>query len=333
MELKGKYRVEIREANSELVRTIETPNLIVNAGLNRVVDWLRHDIYSDNFFPGLKELDTTGMTVTTAGFTNPNNAVDGSDSTYTQATIDSSSWDNDWWKIDFGENKDLLAIYIDWEEDDVNYGADYKFQYSTDNSTWTDFGVRLRPPQESNVRGKVLFYVNISPPFTKQTLRYFRLNTKRGNDNETFNLYQIKFYEDNFLPQAPLVMGLGIGTTSPDESDTGLESVSITKKVESTIEHASYIVRYIMALDGTEGNNTTFTEAGMFFNDTDHYSLQTPTNATTLFSRALFDTSWSKTAGQTADIYYELSISNTSYVSSSSSTSSSSISSSSSNSA
>ena len=146
MQLNGKYRVEIRESNGELVRTAETENLIVDAGVNHVVDWLKHDMYSDNYYPGIKEIDTLGMTVTTAGFTNPSNATDGSDATYTQSTIDSASWDNDWWKIDFGVSKDIMALYVDWEEDDVNYGADYKFQYSDNDSDWFDFDTRLRPP-------------------------------------------------------------------------------------------------------------------------------------------------------------------------------------------
>ena len=321
MQLYGKYRVEIREENGELARTIETPNVIVDAGVNHVVDWLRHDMYSDNHYPVMKELDTTGMVVTTSGFTNPNNAVDGSDETYTQTVTDSTSWDNKWWKMDFGENKNIIAIYVDWTEADSSYGCDYKFQYSTDDSTWNDLEARFRPPQESDVRGKALFFVTVAPPFSTINARYIRVNTLRFNDSDTFKIYQVKFYEDNFLPQAPQVMGLGTGTTPSSESDTNLESPSVIKKVENVVEHASYIVRYIMALDGNEGNNITFTEAGMFFNGSDNYSLQTASNATTLFSRALFDSSWSKTTGQTADVYYELSVSNTNYVTSSSSSS------------
>lgn len=323
MELSGKYRVEIREANGELVRTVETPNVVVDKGVNHVVDWLRHDIYSGGYFPALKELDTTGMTVTTAGFTNPNNVVDGSDETYTETVTDSTSWDNKWWKIDFGENKKIMAIYVDWTEADSNYGCDYKFQYSTDDSTWYDLEARFRPPQESDVRGKALFFVTVAPPFSTVTAKYIRVNTLRFNDSDTFRIYQIKFFEDNFLPQPPMIMGLGTGTTQPEESDTGLEALSLIKKVANVVEHASYIVRYIVALNGDEGNDIDFTEAGMFFNSSDNYSLQITSNADSLFSRALFDASWSKTVGQTADIYYELSVSNTNYVSSSSSSSSS----------
>jgi hypothetical protein len=169
----------------------------------------------------------------------------------------------------------------------------------------------------------VLFYVNTTPPFSTQSVRYLRLNTKRGDNNETFGVYQLKFYEENFLPQAPAIMGLGTGTTEAKATDTALESSSVVKKVENVVEYTDYIVRYIMALDGSEGNGVTFTEAGMFFNNSDNYSLQTTSNATTLFSRALFDSSWSKSSGQTADIYYELSVSSAEFVASSSSSSSS----------
>ena len=142
MQLQGKYRVEIKDEDGNVVSVHETPNMIVNGGISQVANWMMFDAYSDNHYPGIKQIDTTGMTVTSAGFSNNTNAIDGSDSTYTSATIDSTSWTNDWWKIDLGENKDLIAVYNDWYEDDSSYGGDYKLEYSLNDSDWTDFPAR-----------------------------------------------------------------------------------------------------------------------------------------------------------------------------------------------
>lgn len=311
MKLEGKYIVNIKE-DDLIVETFETHNIIVNSGLQRVADWLRFNIYEDNYFPSLKQIDTTGMTVTSAGFTNPSNAVDGSSSSYTGATIDSSSWDNDWWRIDFGENKKIMAIYVDWMEDDSNYGADYKFEYSTDGASWTDIPARFRPPQESNIRGKTLFFVNNGPPYDTITARYIRLNTKRGNDNETFSLYELKFYEDNFCLMGPGVMALGSGATTPPPSggETSLKSLELSKAVVSAVQPSGYVTRFIMSLDGDEGNNVTFTEAGMMFCN-NGYEIPASGNSPTMFSRGVFEPSgWRKNSGQTADVYYEISVEN-----------------------
>lgn len=322
MILAGKYKVDIKQ-DGKVVRSYETPNMIVNNGLQQVVNWLVFNAFSDGFYPGIKQIDTTGMTVTNAGFTNPQNAIDGSDATYTNCNVDSTSWTNDWWKIDLGESKNIIAVYWDCYEDDSSNGGDYKLEYSANDSDWYDFPTRLRPPQDAT-RSKCLFYVNESPPFTVQAARYIRLNTRRYNDNDNFFLYQLKFYEPNFIPQPPMIMSLGTGQGATTASQNALQVSSLSKEVSNITEPGGYVARFIMSLDTTEGNSTTFAEAGMFYNNSDNYSLQTTGNATTMFSRGLFDTPWSKTASETADVYYEISVSDVPYESSSSSSSSSS---------
>lgn len=311
MRVQGKYTVNIKE-NGLVVNTIETHNIVVDGGLQHITDWFMSSVMTGSNMPGFKEIDTTGMTVSSAGFTNDTNAVDGSESSYTGATIDSGSWDNDWWRIDFGEEKDIMAIYVNWAEDDSNRGADYKFQYSSDGASWTDIPVRLRPPQESNVRGKVMFFVDDNSEHNPITTRYIRLNTKRGDDNETFSLYEIKFYEPAYTPMAPGVMALGDGAMSPPPSggETGLRSMVLAKPAVVAVQPSGFITRYVMSLDGDEANGINFTEAGMMYSD-DGYKIPASGNSPNLFSRGIFPPSgWTKMNGQTADVYYEISVGN-----------------------
>jgi hypothetical protein len=171
---------------------------------------------------------------------------------------------------------------------------------------------RFRPPQESNARGKTLFFVKNGPPFEEIEARYIRLNTKRGDDNETFFLYEIRFYEQNFCLMGPGVMALGSGSTTPPPSggETSLRNEEISKSIATITQPSGYITRFIMSLNGDEGNDITFTEAGMMFCD-NGYEMPSSANSQNLFSRGVFEPSgWIKSDGQTADIYYEISVEN-----------------------
>lgn len=310
MEIKGKYKVEIKDKGI-VVNTFETENIIVDGGLQHVADWMRHDTFSDGHFPALEEIDLTGMTIVQAGFTNPGNAVDGSPSSYTTATINSTTWGNDYWQIDLGQEEDIIAIYIDWSEDDTDYAADYKFQYSADGATWTDIPTRLRPPQESNVRGKVLFFVNEAPPFSTITTRYVRLTTKRGNNDENFYIYEIKLFKQNFCAAAPGVLQLGTGSMTPPPSggELSLKNSIISKIVNHTVQPSGYITRFIASIGPDEIGGEQITEAGMFFGNSGYSKPNI--NDSNMFSRGIFEPSgWLKPEGQTADIYYDISISN-----------------------
>lgn len=310
MQISGKFKVIVKEGEN-IVNMSEGHNLVTDDGLSRIKDWMLFNGYSSGYYPSIKQIDATGMTVTSAGFSNAGNAVDSSDATLAYATINNASWDNIWWKIDFGESKTLAAIYVDWAENDVNYGADYKFQYSSDNVTWYDFETRLRPPQEADVRGKVMFFVKTTPPYSLQTgVRYLRLNTKRGNDDEGFSLYSLKFYEPNFIAQPPMVIKIGDGTVAPSGQQTDLQgSNTFAKLVSGSASPSGYISRYIMSLTGDEGNGITFAEAGLFFASGKELT-QSASNVDKMFSRGLFSPTWSKTVGQTADVYYEIEVSN-----------------------
>lgn len=311
MNLTGKYYYEVYRQDGSLKSRCETKNILVNGGLAHIADWLAGNVFGTDYYPGLVKVDTTGMTVTNANFTSASNVVDGDPETYASASIGTGTgWDICWWKIDLGVAKSIMALYVDFAEDTVNTGADYKFQYSSDNVTYYDFDVRFRPPQDSLVRGKVLFYVNISPPFLPASnIRYIRFNTNSGGTAQGFRFHELKIYTENFLAQTPCVMGIGTSSTAADPADTTLTG-SFTKKVSNITKPSANVARFIMDLDGTEANGANYWEVGMFFNASNNYVLQTTSNATTLFSRAIFDSVLSKTTGETAQIVYELTVSN-----------------------
>ena len=310
MEVQGKYWYEVYNADKTLYSKCEAKNLVVNNGLACVVDWLSSNSFATNYYPGLVKVDTTGMSVTNAGFTNPLNVIDGDPETYSTATISNASWDNVWWKIDMGAAKSIMAFYIDFCESDATYGADYKLQYSADNTNWYDFTARFRPPQEDYVRGKVLYYVSAPfPQFVPVTgVRYIRMNTKMGSTSQTFRFQELRIYTDNFFQQPPMVMGIGTSSTPTTSTDTAI-SGGFYKVVSNITQPSSNIARFIMDLLGTEANDVSYWEVGMFYNISNNYTLQTSSNATTLFSRAIFDTALIKTSGQTAQIVYELTVS------------------------
>lgn len=308
MNINGKFGVDIKE-NGVIVKSLVSYNTIVNNGFAQVMNWLKHDLFTLNNYSCLKPIDVSGMVISNSGFSNDYMAVDSNSETYASVLNDSVNWDTKWWKIDFGENKNLMALYVDWTEDDVNYGGDYKFQYSVDNVNWVDFPTRLRPPQET-VRGKITFFCNPAPPFSTLQARYVRLNIKRFNDSDNFYLYDLKFYESNFLPQPPLIMKLGTSDAAVEVTQNNLGAIAIAKKVEYVSVPSANVVRYSMFLDTTEGNGVDFKEAGMFYYSVDNFTVQTDLNVDKMFSRALYVPVWSKTSSQTADAWYEIELSN-----------------------
>ena len=124
--------------------------------------------------------------------------------------------------------------------------------------------------------------------------------------------YGIWFLEANHYPNTPSVIALGQGDAAPAPSDTGLASESIRKVVRRHKDTGGDTeVRYSARLRESQGNGTVFKEVGLYFLPTpgdyiggDHG----PGSCTSMMSRGLFDTPWSKSAGQIIDIDYTLTI-------------------------
>ena len=117
-------------------------------------------------------------------------------------------------------------------------------------------------------------------------------------------------------PQNPYALKLGtddgsilpVGVTN---TALGAYSSSMQWKCDSVSQN-SYTVRFSRRLLPEEANGITFKEIGLFMNADGHLVANrtepTLTNATDLFARAVFSSSWSKTADQTAIIYYDISV-------------------------
>jgi hypothetical protein len=307
--LSGKFTTILRRDGEEIGHH-EARNMIVDGGVDRVVDWLKTDLYSSNTYPGLKQIDTTGMTLAQNNFANPSNAVDGSSSSYAYGTINNTSWDVNYWQIAFGAQKNLMALRVEWMESDSDYGCDYKFQTSTNGTAWTDLPTRLRPPQEASQRGKALWFVSDAPPLAPIACNYVRLNTKKRGTDKYLSMYEVSFFEPNFVPQPPLMIKIGDGTASPSGVQTDLSgSTTLSKKVIMVAEPSSNKARLVATLSGAEGNGVTFSEAGVFCSPSGHIN-PLAAECTIMFSRALYGTPWSKSEGVTADLYYEIEVLN-----------------------
>ena len=312
VKLRGKFTAVVKNEDGTVASISEGSNTITLAGQAQIVNWLNFNGYGTYASPGLMQINTTGMTVTNTGFTNAQNVIDGNATTYATASISSTSWSGVWWQIDLGSTSNsIAAISVDYAETVSGYGTDYKFQYSSDGTTWTDFSSMFRPSQTSAVRSQVLFYVNPSPPFVPvSSIRYIRFNTIKLSSTNTLNLYEVKLFTFNVPAQPPLVMQIGNGTTTPSQSDIALSGTSLyTQAVTNSNTPSNSVANFVMSMATNVGNGITFSEGGMFFNPSNSYTLQNTVNATSLFSHALFTTPWSKTSTQTADVYYQITVS------------------------
>ena len=177
------------------------------------------------------------------------------------------------------------------------------------------------------IRRQLTFFVcpNV-PPFVyiPCTALKFTFNVKKNtlsNENNLIGkIYNISLFENNSIPQPPLVMKFGSGTEPVNESQVNLENfvysqvVSYTKKNNNTVS-------YIVEIPKDKCNDVEISEIGMFYrydnvNPTQQHIHQTVKNANTMFSRALFTdddgnvSSWIKTEGDEIKISYDITVSN-----------------------
>jgi hypothetical protein len=320
MKLKGVYTVHIKQ-RGEISRTYTAENLITNKGLERVVDWLISDSYSSSSYYGIKEIDIAGATASDDGSgSNPQNSIDGSDSSFYTQTANSTVWGNRWLQVDFVSPVNLSAVYIDWYEDDQNQNNQYRFEveYADNIDTWVVLPDVYPALSNEGSRTKTLQYLRPFPEFAPfENVNAFRIGMKYNSGNDNVYIYEMKFFGPSDLPQAPAVMALGTSTTAASTSDTALGAESLRKTISNSANPSGYIARSIMSLDLAEGNDTTFGEVGLFYaapsglvSPSGFYwgEKQTTDNANELFSRAVFSPTWSKTNVETADIFYEITV-------------------------
>lgn len=149
----------------------------------------------------------TVVAATASTQTSPNvpmNAVDGNSSTRWESALKT---DPSWITLDFGSNKTLMGIAIDWEDSNAD---SYTIDGSTNNSTWT--------PITSFSNGK--FGARTDVLVLQGTYRYLRITgTKRPAISEWgYSIYEIR------------VSGLGGAATSSSSASSAapVAPVSVT---------------------------------------------------------------------------------------------------------
>ena len=177
------------------------------------------------------------------------------------------------------------------------------------------------------IRRQLTFFVcpNVPPfvyiPCTALKFTFdVKKNTLGSENNLIGTIYNISLFENNSIPQPPLVMKFGSSTEPVNESQVNLENfvysqvVSYTKKNNNTVS-------YIVEIPKDKCNDVEISEIGMFYrydnvNPTQQHIHQTVKNANTMFSRALFTdddgnvSSWKKTVGEDIKISYDITVSN-----------------------
>ena len=149
-------------------------------------------------------------------------------------------------------------------------------------------------------------------PFVK-TIRY---EVQSWDWYSIVHIPEIDVYEAIMHPQNPYALKLGTddGSILPlavGNTTLGAYSSGNQWKCDSVTQN-SYTVRFSRRLLPEEANGVTFKEIGLFGNLDGHLVANrtepTLANASGLFARAVFGSSWSKTSDQTATIYYDISV-------------------------
>jgi len=314
MEIKGRYTAIIKDQDGRIVEEHKTPNVVVALGKQQVVDWLLTDMYGSNSYPVWKEIDVSGATVTEGGaWTDSGNILDGNINTWGEQDVSSTSYDVNFFQVNFASPVDIAAIYLNWYEEVDTRGLHYRYDYSTNNgANWTQppcYGYNCPNEIVTSVdRKKQIYVLNDGleiKPITGVT--NFRLNMKHSGGAQYTYIYDMKFLAPNFTPQGPYKLALGTDDTTPDPSGTALNAQYIQKMVNTMVQPSGYTVRYVATLDFDEGNGVSYKEAGMFYNNDSNLKPDI-TGSDKMFSHALWDTPWSKTSGQTVDVYYEIDV-------------------------
>ena len=215
---------------------------------------------------------------------------------------------------------------------DQGWNNAHKFQISTSpdtfvnaqaNSSWTPQKIDWLESQgwDTSTEGymnrrqmMVRFDYSTYPNRSIANVQSVRIRTINSAWATWGQYYGLWFLQANPYPNTPSVVAIGTGTTTPTVADTALVSESVRQFVRTHKSTGSTSqVRYSMRVPSLLGNGITFNEVGLFTNPTagDYIGGSHQASVCTgMLARGLFNTPWSKTLGQTMDVDYILSISN-----------------------
>lgn len=300
--LGGRFRVMVRDKNGQIVKEAFSKNLVVNGGRQQVVNWLKHDLWTRFRYSKIGVGYISSMSLEGSHWTgNVNDIMDGNINTGVSNT------DNgEYIKIDLGSEKALSRIRLHGYHT-YNNSQCLSIEYSTNDSSYYQC-----VPSPGNFQTSY-FGASRMPNsaqwtdywFDTITARYIRIYNRQ---NATLYINEVEIDERNYLPQNPVCMALGTGSGAPAAGDTALDAESIRKICGASSQPSNYVARLVMSLGLAEGNSVTFAEAGLLYCDEAGTEPGT-SDCDQLFCRGLFSPTWDKNNTQTADIYYEITVS------------------------
>jgi hypothetical protein len=225
--------------------------------------------------------------------------------------------------FEFSEPKDLTGLAWITHRAHAVYGPQVEWSTSPNdfatNTDWTPihyerFGYWWTDSQNNQVN-KRWFVDHADKPDQDiarlKNVKTLRMALKHHGSNQWGYIYGIWFYEANFYPNTPSVLALGTSNTASAVTDTALVNEHNRGWIKQVVNPSSLQVTYRRRLAMSEYNDTTFREIGLFVHPTAnaaHGADVGPDAITSLFARGVFDTPWSKTSSQVADIEYTLTL-------------------------
>lgn len=225
------------------------------------------------------------------------------------------NWDFLYHRSWFGDGKYSFDGNATWELEHFPwYGKPEGHYYDNYRTESEDYHVfQMFQPRRTN-SGFEHWFFNFPYVAVNPTSMRFRASFTYG----PWFFKRWRFYKPNPQPQVPQALALGTGNSAESTSNTALDVEVIRLPIDGAggtgIEG---IARWTAYLDYNQGNGVTFKEIGLFFGDEwkssqgpgwTYFAPPSPANCDKLFSRSVFGTPWSKDSGQSAEITYEITL-------------------------
>jgi hypothetical protein len=216
----------------------------------------------------------------------------------------------DTWGEGAGVNGETFPEYggcFPWEG---RPGANRYVNWRSDSDGWWTFSqANIRKDGSQNQHWAITLPYVFNNPTTilfDASFNYGELNMKRW-----------RFYEPRVLPQTPQVLAIGTGSTAESVNDTSLEAEVERYDVTSVIRDGVGVGKWSAFLDFNDAVGHTIREIGLLFGDEWRATTEPgwtwmhppkKENCNKLFSRTVLQNPWTKTADQSAEIIYEISL-------------------------
>lgn len=222
----------------------------------------------------------------------------------------------------------LAAINLDAEmfskpSSKNNESISFEIEYREINDvTWKKIPCNYTLINDGVRRNVTFFVCENVPPFVyiPCTALKFTFNVNKNtlsNENNLIGkIYNISLFKAHTMPQPPMVMKFGTGSTPVDSKENNLGNTVYSQIVSRTnVDLTNFTVNYLVDIPKEKCNDLDISEIGMFYrydyvNPTQQHIHQNVKNVNTMFSRALFAEPWKKNENESVTISYEITVSN-----------------------